>query len=591
MHEPILILYGSQTGCAEDVALRIGREARRRHFQPEIMALDDLPKSRLGEPTLAIFVCSTTGQGEEPDNMKSFWRFLLRKSLPENTLANLEFTVFGLGDSSYAKFNFPARKIYRRVVQLGGRCFYPSGEGDDQHYLGIDGMLDPWLRGLWETLLSKYPLPSDCPIVPESVQPEASFRVELMGSVPESQQVASDPHYPSNVVYMDMVKNQRITSSDHFQDVRHIILRRSSQSSSPVVFQPGDTAQLFPRNIPSEVQEFLTQMNWVEIADQPLVVHPNLAGIQLPPYLPNPTTLRTLFECYFDIYSVPRRSFFEMLAYFTDDPMETEKLREFCSTEGQDDLYAYSHRVRRTIVEVLRDFKSHHIPLDYLFDIFPDIRPRAFSIASSLHAHPDEIHLTIGIVEYWTKLSTQRRGVCTKWLKALDPAMNSITLPVTLKRGTMRLPTSPAVPVIMVGPGTGVAPMRSFIQERVYQGAKKNILFFGCRYTNKDFYYQDEWQALQAEGYLEYFAACSRDQVQKVYVQHLIREQAEYLWNLIHHQQAVVLISGNANRMPEDVKEAFTDIVRQEGNLQQADAQKYIHQLEKSNRYLEECWY
>ncbi|KAJ1976554.1 NAPDH-dependent diflavin reductase [Dimargaris xerosporica] len=604
MHEPILILYGSQTGCAEDVALRIGREAKRRHFRPEIMAMDALDRTRLPHIPIVIFVCSTTGQGEEPDNMKAFWRFLLRKAIPANALSRMKYTVFGLGDSSYTKYNFPARKLTKRLLQLGARCFYPKGEGDDQHYLGLDGALDPWLQGLWECLLAKYPRPSDIPIIPDSVRPDPTYRVTFFSEEEENTfkkesdpgleppLVAAQATMPSVHVPMTLNKNYRMTAQDHFQDVRHLELQATADYAQQLTFQPGDIACLTPRNLPSEVDSFLDHMGWQSIADRPLLVTPLEPWVHLPALLRRPVTLRTLFEMHFDIYSVPRRSFFEMLSYFTHDEMETEKLREFISAEGQDDLYAYSHRMRRTVVEVLNDFQSHEIPLDYLFDVFPDIRPRSFSIASSLHAHPGQIHLAIGIVRYTTMIKTPRRGVCTKWIETLDPTADAhIVLSVTFKRGTMVLPKSSDSPLIMIGPGTGIAPMRAFIQERVFQEAQNNILFFGCRHADKDYLYGQEWAQLEAQGMLKVFSAFSRDQDQKIYVQHRITEQGAYLWPLIASEGATIVVSGNANRMPEDVKDAFLKVIQVHGKMTAYDAHSYIRQMEKSRRYQEECWY
>ncbi|KAJ1927757.1 NAPDH-dependent diflavin reductase [Tieghemiomyces parasiticus] len=607
MHEPLLILYGSQTGCAEDVALRIGREARRRHFRPEIMAIDSIEKTRLPNIEYVVFVVATTGQGEEPDNMKQFWRFLLKKSIPVDALDRMRFTVFGLGDSSYAKFNYPARKLYRRLLQLGAQCFYDRGEGDDQHYLGIDGTLDPWLGGLWSTLLGLHPRPEGYEPIPDTVRPEPTYRVQVQegyASEPTAPAIHDDrdattgnqdgpvpPRYGVPIP-MRLTCNKRITSPEHFQDVRHVeLVRDAARYPWALTYRPGDVATLTPRNLPDEVDSFLALMGWQDQADQPLTVTPHEAWVHLPVALRRPVTLRMLFTTHFDIYSVPRRSFFEMLAYFTTDEQETDKLREFCSAEGQDDLYAYSHRVRRTIVEVLGDFHSYRIPLDYLFDVFPDIRPRSFSIASSLARNLDGLQLTVAIVDYRTRMSTPRRGVCTKWLATLRPEAD-LTLLVTIKPGTMSLPASPATPLIMVGPGTGVAPMRSFIQERVEkQKAPDNVLFFGCRGKTRDYLYADEWADLAARGMLQVHAAFSRDQDRKVYVQELIRAQGEQLWPLLNERKAVIVVSGNANRMPEDVKAAFIDVVARWGDYSPQGAANYILLLEKTKRYQEECWY
>jgi sulfite reductase alpha subunit-like flavoprotein len=156
----ILILYGTQTGCAREVAERIGREVKTRClFRSRVIGLDEYDATNLIKEPLIIFVVSTTGQGDTPDNMKSFWRFLLRKGLPLDALSHLSFVVFGLGDSSYVKFNFVGKRLFRRLVQLGGQPLLRRGDGDDQHPFGLDGELDPWLLELWKVLLERYPLP------------------------------------------------------------------------------------------------------------------------------------------------------------------------------------------------------------------------------------------------------------------------------------------------------------------------------------------------------------------------------------------------------------------------------------------------
>nr|CAG8461794.1 1193_t:CDS:10 [Entrophospora candida] len=518
----ILILYGSQTGFAQDVAERITRQAKRRHFRARNFAMDSYNRDNLINEELVIFVCSTTGQGDEPDNMKKFWKFLLRKNLPKDILNQMKFTVFGLGDSSYVKYNWPAKKLYKRLLQLGAESIYPRGEGDDQHYLGIDGMLDPWLRGLWKVLMDLYPLPPNLKIIPDDVL------------------------YPYLIIYKE--------TNDHFQDVRHIELE---VNDSELKYQPGDVVIIHPKNSVKEVDEFIKMMDWSDIADDPFILIPNDEDKIIPSHWGTSLTLRKMFEEYLDIFSTPRRSFFEFLSFFTTDADHTEKLKEFCSAEGQDDLYAYSQRVRRTIVEVLYDFSSAKIPIDYIPDIFPELLPRQFSISSSLKFHPKKIHLTVAVVNYKTRLQKPRQGVCTKWLSTLEL---ETLIPIRITRGTMRLPTSISTPIILIGPGTGIAVMRTFLQERISEGATENYLIFGCRNREKDYYYKEEWKQYVDNNQLKkIFVAFSRDQDKKVYVQDIIRENSQLFWEIVYERG-----------MTED------------------QATKYIALLEKNRRYQQE---
>ncbi|ORZ00667.1 hypothetical protein BCR43DRAFT_452752 [Syncephalastrum racemosum] len=582
----LLVLYGSETGCAHDVAERLGRQARRRRFHARVLAMDEYDKTQLINEKLVIFVCSTTGQGDEPYNMKSFWRFLLRKNLPRDSLNGVDCAVFGLGDSSYAKFNYPAKKLYKRLQQLGATMIHTRGDGDDQHYLGLDGALDPWAKAVWDEIMTKYPLPPGQDILPDEVLLDPSFRIqfsEAAQDLPEPA-IASDGSI-SGQFNMKVMSNDRITAADHFQDVRHLVLESDSDELS---YKPGDIAVITPQNLPEEVDQFLEQMQWSELAHKPLHIQPTAADRKLPPSCPPVTTLHHLVTHYLDVFGVPRRSFFEMLAHFTQDELQTERLREFASSEGQDEMYSYCQRPRRTIAEILFDFKSVKIPFDYLLDLFPVIQPRSFSIASSLKAHPGKIELCIAIVKYKTQLKKIRRGVCTKWIMQLQPG--DIIQRVRITPGTMGLPPSPDIPLIAIGPGTGVAPMRAFLEERQLQGAKDNVLFFGCRNHDKDYHYKNQWQALADEGYLRVFTAFSRDQNQKFYVQDQIRLNGALIWRLIEDEQAKVVLSGSSNKMPDQVAFALKQVFMQYGGLDAEQAEEYFSTMNKTGQYQEECW-
>ncbi|KAJ1855868.1 NAPDH-dependent diflavin reductase [Coemansia sp. RSA 1822] len=575
----LLILYGSQTGYAKDTAYRIARQAWRRHFSVSVQSMDQVDKWSIFTATYpVIFVCSTTGQGEEPDNMKKLWRFILRKTIPHDALSGLQYAVFGLGDSSYQKFNFPAKRLFRRLQQLGGTPIVDRGDGDDQHYLGLDGALDPWLENLWTVLLDQYPLPK--PIVPESVAPDPSCDIDYIdecigASVDETELIPG-------TYLARLVKSDRMTAPDHFQDV-HLFEFELDDSTQVPRWSPGDCAVLRPENLDSDVNDFLQQMRWAEHADRLLQIKPHDESI-IPEWVPRRTTLRWLFTYYFDIMAVPRRSFFEMLYFFSSSENEKERLHEFTTSEGQDELQTYCMRPRRTIVEVLDDLPCSRVPLEYIFDVFPEIADRSFSISSASAVTPHRVDLTVAIVNYKTLMQKPRVGVCTKWLLNMELDR---TVGLRFAKGTMKLPAGPT-PIIMVGPGTGIAAFMSFIGDRVSRNISANYLFFGCRNEHGDFLHQEQLQKWISCNELQLFCAFSRDQENTVYVQQRIREQGDLLWSLISEQDAVVYVSGNANRMPDDVRQAFTDVVADHGV---DDAAAYVQAMVKTGRYQEECWY
>ncbi|XP_077986666.1 NADPH-dependent diflavin oxidoreductase 1-like [Glandiceps talaboti] len=592
----VLILYGSQTGTAQDVAERVGREAKRRHFMTKITAMDNYSIANLIQEHIVIFVCATTGQGDEPDNMKMFWKFLLRKNLPRNSLSEMQYAVLGLGDSSYQKFNFVAKRLHKRLHQLSGSPLMNVGLADDQHDLGPDAVVDPWLKALWEKILTLYPLPDGKEIISADICPPSKYEVEFMTSAngDVAMETSSSSQAPESILpcqqhpfYAKVISNNRVTAEDHWQDVRLVKL---DITGSSIRYSPGDIVMVQPPNLPDTVEEFLRHLNLDP--EKQFILKQNDPDIPLPFQLPQPCSLHYLVSHYLDINGIPRRSFFELLAYFTENELEKEKLQEFASAEGQQELFSYCNRLRRTTLEVLQDFPhvSSTLPLNYLFNLIPPIQPRAFSIASSLQAYPNELHILVAVVRYKTKLMKPRQGLCSTWLSTLKPQESDIKIPIWVKEGTVTFPESPDTPVIMVGPGTGCAPFRSFIQERSSNKIGGNTMFFGCRNKEKDFLCGSEWTPLVSQNLLQLFTAFSRDQEDKVYVQHRIEENHDLVWQLIDKRNAWFYIAGNSKQMPTAVTDALKSAIKDGGNLTDQEVEDYMKKLERSKRYQAETW-
>ncbi|KAI8848367.1 hypothetical protein BC829DRAFT_394306 [Chytridium lagenaria] len=503
--------------------------------------MDEYDRRKLASEETIFFVCSTTGQGDEPDNMKAFWKFLLRKSIPSDALATVKFALFGLGDSSYPKFNFPAKKLYKRLIQIGAVPLVPRGDGDDQHYLGIDGTLDPWLESLWSNLDVSLPLPKGLEIIPNDFLSEA----------------------PKALTKLVVVENTRITSQSHFQDIRLIKLR----SDADLNFRPADVA-------------------WNEIADKPIRLNPNRTGMIFndfqTPVMPKigagTLTIRVLLEKYLDIFGI--------LSYFAADPLHADKLKEFASAAGQEELYNYCLRLRRTSFEVLQDFNSVKIPINYLLDCFRSLRPRSYSISNSPAVQSSEMDLVVGIVKYRTKMAIPRTGVCSKWLA--DVKVGEYVA-VHISKGSLTLPPSLTTPVIFIATGTGIAPIRGLIQHRILSGATRNYLFAGFRNKNRDYMFEKEWADYTHLTSLTVHTAFSRDQDKKVYIQDIIQSQSLLVFQLLQ-EGAYVYFSGNAKKIPEDVRTALIDVCEVSGNMTNSEAKAYIENMEKSRRFQIECW-
>eukprot|EP01087_Luapelamoeba_hula_P024279 TRINITY_DN9182_c0_g1_i1.p1 TRINITY_DN9182_c0_g1~~TRINITY_DN9182_c0_g1_i1.p1 ORF type:complete len:559 (+),score=51.99 TRINITY_DN9182_c0_g1_i1:149-1825(+) len=553
---------------------------------------------------LVIFVVSTTGQGDPPDNMKRMWRFLLRRTLPPTALSNTRFAVFGLGDSSYQRYNFTAKKLYNRLVGLGAQPVLPRGDGDDQHAYGLYGALDPWMRDLWQVLDKLYPLPEGVQVLPDNPThpPPPRYRLVTIKPASNAEPISSTftqlPNIEGKWDYMHpypakMKVNTRITAPDWEQDVRHIVL---DLQGSSLTYTPGDVICVLPQNTIESTAMFLKTAQ----IDPDLVITDIIASDpdDEKPLFHTPCTVRELVQRHLDFNTPPRRHFFEVLSYFTEVEREKERLQEFASSKGQDELIDYCTRPKRTATEVLRDLPGVRLPLEYLLDALPTIRARSFSISSSPLMYPDEAHITVALVRYRTVMRDPRIGLCSAYLESLNPEKSKIHVNVWMQPGVIHLP-APEVPIVTVGPGTGLAIFRSFIQHRKMLSDQSHIVgdtvfFFGCRHRAKDFLYGAELEAYAAErkSFLSALhVAFSRDQEDKCYVQHLIRQYAHQVWDIMHNRQGVFYLSGSAQRMPIDVREAVSDVIMQQGRMDAEAAEGLLQRWEKTAHYCVETWY
>lgn len=408
----------------------------------------------------------------------------------------------------------------------------------------------------------------------------------------------------------NVVSNDRLTPTTHWQDVRHVKL--NVEGSHPYV--PGDVLTIYPKNFPTDVDQFISIMNWTSMADRRIKFTPSSSSVSPTARLPVPTftystttTLRELLTNHLDIISIPRRSFFTKLAHYTSDETHRDRLLEFTDPEYIDELFDYTTRPRRSILEVLQEFESVKIPWQRVCSVIPTLRGRQFSIASAMTEVPSptdtsgthtRIELLIAIVKYKTVIKRIRQGVATRYIASLAPGQQ---FTVTLSRGGLGVTQNELNrPVVMIGPGTGVAPMRALIQQRMYWRQQahtpdtptaNDLLFFGCRNAESDYFFKDEWKEYIDTGVpLEVFAAFSRDQKQKVYVQDLVRQQSGKVYDAVVSKSGIIYICGSSGRMPQAVREALIEGFQEHGELSREDAEAYLVALEKSGRYRQETW-
>ncbi|TID15326.1 sulfite reductase flavoprotein alpha-component [Venturia nashicola] len=627
-----LVLYASETGNAQDVAEDIGRLCERLRFPTHVAELDSISLRQLLRPDLVIFAISTTGQGELPANAQSFWRLLRSVRLPPGCLQSVRFTSFGLGDSSYPKFNWAHRKLYNRMVQLGAQAMFHRGESDEQHPEGIDGSFIPWSTSLRNRLLEHYPIPEGEEPIPEDVLLEPKWALEVVDDEKkeletngfhsngalnrienEAAQVSDIP--PTDLLEIPqgitakVVSNNRLTPQDHWQDVRHVTFDLSETKN----YGPGDVLTIYPKNFPTDVAQFLKIMKYESLADTPIRFTPT--ATLTPNYPPPPIaclqnktfTLRTLATNHLDIMSIPRRSFFAHLIHCTEDEMQLDRLKEFTDPQYIDELFDYTTRPRRSILEVLDEFTTLTVPWQKICSIIPLIRGRQFSIASggalktlipsNGGKSTTRVELLIAIVKYKTVIKRVRQGVCTRYITSLTPGTRITT---TLQRGALLSKNADVnIPIVMVGPGTGVAPLRSLAYERLAQRqslslpikpTESDILIYGARSRSADYFFSDEWDTISSQTGLKVHTAFSRDQRQKVYVQDIIRQQGRDIYHVLAEKRGVFYLSGSSGKMPLAVREALVEVFVNEGKMERDDAEKYLAAMEKDGRYRQETW-
>lgn len=543
--------------------------------------------------------------------------------------------------------------MHKRFLQLGALEKYPRGEADEQHEEGLDASFVPWANTLRSHLLSDFPLRDGYVPIPEYTLLEPKWLLceairysnGLSHNEPNRDAIRhqfddgrnriehgtnglhtfSGPSVKSHnrSFAVEVQENRRVTPASHWQDVRHFKL--SSQTSVP--YGPGDILTVYPLNGPEIVNEIISMMDWTSMADKAIEFVPTVNKPADVLYPPPPVTvpedqnftLRYLLTNHLDLTAIPRRSFFSMIANFTSEQSHKDRLLEFTDPKYVDELYDYTTRSRRSILEVLQEFDTVKIPWQWAASLFPELRGRQFSIASGGHLKASangyaRFELLVAIVQYKTVIKKVREGVCSKYLAGLKPGDRIF---VTLHKGGLGITKAGFhTPVIMIGPGTGIAPLRSLIWERILwkqcsldpsqadhdrntildASMGSNLLFFGCRNENADYFFKDEWDKLRFEGSLQVHSAFSRDQVRKHYVQDAIREHSSIVYDMLRFKGAIVYVCGSSGKMPIAVRAALVDVIQQCGRLPDSSpmsedaALRYMEAIEKEGRYKQETW-
>ncbi|WP_182070844.1 assimilatory sulfite reductase (NADPH) flavoprotein subunit [Bacillus haynesii] len=536
----VTILFGSQTGNAQGLAENAAKTLTERGFQVTVSAMSDFKPNQLKKLKNLLIVVSTHGEGDPPDNALSFHEFLHGRRAPK--LDDLRYSVLALGDTSYEFFCQTGKEFDQRLGELGGTRLHPRVDCD----LDYDEPAATWLDGVISSLNEGQEQgTSAAPAQPASPQATGGETV----------------YSRKNPFRAEVLENLNLNGRGSNKETRHLEL---SLEGSGLTYEPGDALGIFPENDPELVDMLLAELKW-----DPNVTITVDQGENL--------SLKEALTSYFEI-TVLTKKFIQQAA----ELIENEKLRELAASENADQLKAYI--AGRDLIDFVRDFGPIAAAPQEFVSILRKMPPRLYSIASSFAANPDEVHLTIGAVRYNTH-GRDRKGVCS--VLCAERLQPGDTLPVFIQPNkNFKLPENPEAPIIMVGPGTGVAPFRSFMQEREETGAPgKSWMFFGDQYFVTDFLYQTEWQKWLSDGVLTKMdVAFSRDTEEKVYVQHRMLEHSKELFEWLE-EGAAFYVCGDKNNMAKDVQNALLEIIEKEGGKSREEAEAYLAEMKKQKRY------
>ncbi|MEB0981805.1 NADPH-dependent assimilatory sulfite reductase flavoprotein subunit [Citrobacter portucalensis] len=531
----ITLISASQTGNARRVAEALRDDLIAAKLNVTLINAGDYKFKQIANEKLLIVVASTQGEGEPAEEAVALHKFLFSKKAPK--LDNTAFAVFGLGDTSYEFFCQAGKDFDTKLAELGGERLLDRVDADVEYQAAAA----QWRARLVDVLKARAPA-------------APSVQVAASGAVNE---VHTSPYTKEAPLTASLAVNQKITGRDSEKDVRHIEI---DLGDSGLRYQPGDALGVWYQNDPALVKE-LVELLWLK-GDEPVTVE----GKTL--------SLAAALQWHFEL-TVNTGNIVENYATLT----RSETLLPLVGDKAQLQHYAAT----TPIVDMVR-FSPAQLDAQALVDLLRPLTPRLYSIASSQAEVESEVHVTVGVVRYEIE-GRARAGGASSFLA--DRVEEEGEVRVFIEHNdNFRLPANPQTPVIMIGPGTGIAPFRAFMQQRAADGAEgKNWLFFGNPHFTEDFLYQVEWQRYVKEGVLSRIdLAWSRDQKEKVYVQDKLRQQGAELWRWIN-DGAHIYVCGDANRMAKDVEQALLEVIAEFGGMDIEAADEFLSELRIERRY------
>jgi sulfite reductase (NADPH) flavoprotein alpha-component len=540
---PLTILFGSQTGTAEGLAKRAAKAAGQRGFAATVIDAASYTPAQLGQEKNLLLITSTFGEGEPPDNAKQLHASLAAPDAP--ALPNLRFSVCGLGDTNYVQFCRCAQDFDTRLEKLGAGRVSPRVDCD----LDYEASFTRWLDAALAAFASHAPasaarlVSNDPALAPEPAR--APSTVEPIG-------YSRTRPFPA-----PLLVSRNLNGSSSGKQVHHV---EFSLEGSGLAYEAGDALGVVPQNCPRQVAELLAAL---ECDGEEAVPAPD--GSTLP-------LRRALTECYDLGRPTP-----ELLAALNPAAGSAG-----ASTDARPATPFH-------VIDAVLGSPAKPAPADFISGL-RRLQPRLYSIASSPLAVPGQVHLTVGAVRY-EKDGRPRQGVCSTFLTDRANPGQSLVGVFVHRNPAFRPPANGATPMIMVGPGTGIAPFRAFLQQRAASAASgRNWLFFGDQRAATDFLYRDELLAWQRDGLLTRLdTAFSRDQAEKIYVQQRMLEQADELYAWLE-AGAHFYVCGDASRMAKDVEAALRDVIAKAGAKTTAEAEAYVQRLRETKRYARDVY-
>lgn len=596
----LVVFYGSQTGTAEEFAGRLAKEGLRYQMKgmvadPEECDMEELLSLKDIDKSLAVFCLATYGEGDPTDNCMEFYDWIQNNDVD---FSGLNYAVFGLGNKTYEHYNKVGIYVDKRLEELGANRVFELGLGDDD--ANIEDDFITWKDKFWPAVCDHFGIESSGEEVLMRQyrlleQPETPTERLYTGEVARLHSLQTQrPPFDAKNPFLAPIKVNRELHKAGGRSCMHI---EFDIEGSKMRYEAGDHLAMYPVND----QDLVLRLGKLCNADLDTIfslINTDTDSSKKHPF-PCPTTYRTALTHYLEITALPRTHILKELAEYCSEEKDKEFLRFMCSTnpEGKAKYQQWIQDSCRNIVHVLEDLPSCRPPLDHICELLPRLQPRYYSISSSSKLYPTTVHVTAVLVKYETTTGRVNHGVATTFLSQKHPLDGQPLprVPIFIRKSQFRLPAKTETPVIMVGPGTGLAPFRGFIQERDFnrkdgKEVGQTILYFGCRKRSEDYIYEEELEDYVERGVMKLRTAFSRDQAHKVYVTHLLEEDMDLLWSVIGENKGHFYICGDAKNMATDVRNILLKVLQTKGNMSESEAIQYIKKMEAQKRYSADVW-